>query len=166
MESCRHIKGETKINIRTNRYNGLLGKLSFARLWLAAERRGCKYPDRVSVRAIRGAIQVEENSVDALNRAVPKLLEAILVQNDLAYDDLISLLFTATPDLTAEFPAAAARILPIGEVPLICAAEIDVPGALPRVVRVLVHAEISKPRNELRHVYLDGAEVLRKDLAQ
>lgn len=125
-----------------------------------------KYPDRVRIRAIRGAIQVGEDSARAIHEAVPRLLREILSQNEVANEDLISVLFTSTPDLTADFPAAAARSMSFGDVPLICASEIDVPGALPRVIRVLIHVESSKPRSQIQHVYLDGAEVLRKDLAQ
>lgn len=125
-----------------------------------------KYPRHMSIRAIRGAIQVREDSLAALQTAVPRLLTELFEVNEIAFSDAISILFTATPDLTADFPAAAARSLPIGDLPLICASEIDVEGALPRVVRVLVHVETDKPRSEIRHVYLDGAEVLRKDLAQ
>ena len=125
-----------------------------------------KYPRYMPVRAIRGAIQLPEDSFAALQVAVPKLLAEIFEANGLHFDDGISVLFTVTPDLTVDFPAAAARSLPIGDLPLICAVEMDVPGALQRVVRVLVHAETSKSRSEIRHIYLDGAEVLRKDLAQ
>lgn len=98
--------------------------------------------------------------------AVPRLLTELFKVNELDFEDGVSILFTATSDLKSDFPATAARSLPIGDLPLICAAEIDVPGALPRVVRVLVHVETNKARSEIRHVYLDGAEVLRKDLAQ
>ena len=120
----------------------------------------------MAVRAIRGAIQVRDGSAATLYEAVPKLLSEVFSANDLSFSDGISVLLTATPDLTADFPAAAARSLPVGDLPLICAVEIDVPGALPRVVRVLVHVETSKSRSEIHHVYLDGAETLRKDLAQ
>ena len=118
------------------------------------------------VRGIRGAIQVHEDSPEALQEAVPRLLTELFAANDLAFDDAISILFTSTPDLTSDFPATAARSLPIGDLPLICATEMDVPGALARVIRVLVHVETQKARSEIRHVYLDGAEALRKDLAQ
>ena len=129
-------------------------------------RKFTKYPKHVSIRAIRGAIQVRDNSLEALQVAVPRLLTELFEANEIAFSAGVSILFTATPDLTADFPAAAARSLPIGDLPLICASEIDVEGALPRVARVLVHVETDKARSEIRHVYLDGAEVLRKDLAQ
>ena len=76
------------------------------------------------------------------------------------------MIFTATVDLRSEFPAAAARSVGLGDVPLLCAQELDIPGALPRVVRVLAHAQLEVPRGEVSHVYLRGAEVLRQDLAQ
>jgi chorismate mutase len=79
---------------------------------------------------------------------------------------VVSILFTSTPDLVSDFPAAAARTLPVGEIPLICAAEIQVPGALERIVRVMMYVETTKLRSQMKHVYLDGAEVLRRDLAQ
>lgn len=107
-----------------------------------------------------------EDSIEALSESVPRLLSVIFESNHLDPNDLISILFTSTPDLKADFPAAAARSLPLGDVPLICAAEIDVPGSLPRVVRVLVHAESALSRSQVKHIYLDGAEALRRDLAQ
>ena len=81
-------------------------------------------------------------------------------------DDLISVVFTATADLRAEFPAYAARLAGITDVPLLCATEIDVPGALPRVIRLLAHVETTRTRAEVRHVYLRGAAALRTDLPQ
>lgn len=120
----------------------------------------------MAVRGFRGAIQVAEDSFEALSLSVPKLLSKLFTTNGISSEDLISILFTATPDLTSDFPAAAARSLNLGDVPLICASEIDVRGALPRVVRVLVHAESSLSRAEIQHIYMDGAEALRRDLAQ
>ena len=79
---------------------------------------------------------------------------------------LISILFTCTPDLVSDFPAAAARELGLGDVPLMCATEIAVPGALPRVVRLMAHAELDVDRADVQHVYLHGATALRRDLAQ
>ena len=87
-------------------------------------------------------------------------------RNVLTTDDVISVIFTATPDLTAEFPALAARKLGFNEVPLLCASEIDVPHALPRVVRLMAHIETDRPRSEIQHVYLRGAVALRLDIAQ
>ena len=106
----------------------------------------------MKLRALRGAITVDENDGDA-----------ILEQNELSADDLVSCIFTCTDDLDAEFPAVAARRMGLSAVPLLCAREIHVPGSLPRVIRVLVHcyAEDSVPA---RHVYLRDAVALRKDL--
>ncbi len=89
-----------------------------------------------------------------------------MARNELTTDDVISVLFTATPDLTAEFPALAARKLGFHDVPLICSTEIDVPGALPRVVRLMAHVETDRPRADIQHVYLRGAVALRQDIAQ
>ncbi|MEV4067930.1 chorismate mutase [Nonomuraea dietziae] len=118
------------------------------------------------VRAIRGAIQVEANDRDAIISGTTELVAAVMERNQLTTDDVISVLFTATPDLTAEFPALAARKLGFHEVPLICCTEIGVPGALPRVVRLMAHVETDRPRTEIQHVYLRGATVLRQDIAQ
>lgn len=120
----------------------------------------------MSVRGIRGAVQISENSPEALSREVPALIEAMIELNSLGYDCIISVLFTATPDLNADFPAASARSLPLGDVPLICAQEIGVPGGMPRVVRVLMHVETVQERSEIQHIYLGATRDLRKDLAQ
>jgi chorismate mutase len=121
--------------------------------------------DRV-VRAIRGATQLDADDREHLLTSVEELIRAILEQNDVRSEDLISMILTATPDLRSEFPAVAARALGIGDVPLICAQEIDVEGALPRVIRVMVHVHSERTRAEIRHVYLRGAAALRRDLAQ
>jgi chorismate mutase len=95
-----------------------------------------------------------------------ELVTEVMNRNDLSTDDVISVIFTSTPDLTGEFPALAARKLGFQEVPLLCASEIDVPGAMPRVVRLMMHIETSKPRSAMQHVYLHGAAALRLDIAQ
>jgi chorismate mutase len=120
----------------------------------------------VAVRAIRGAIQVEANERQAVLDGASELVSEVLKRNDIAPEDLISILFTATPDLTAEFPAYAARQLGLTDVPLMCASEIDVPGALPLTLRLLAHVETSRDRSDIRHVYLRGAAALRTDLPQ
>ena len=120
----------------------------------------------VQLRALRGAIQIDEDSVEEITAATIELVQTMLDRNDLAVDDLISIIFTATPDLHSAFPAAAARGLALGHIPLLCAAEIDVEGALPRVIRVMMHATTSKTLAEISHVYLRGAVALRQDLAQ
>lgn len=118
----------------------------------------------MAVRAVRGATQVENNDRDEVLEATAELVQAVLARNELTPADLISVIFTATPDLTAEFPAYAARAIGITDVPFLCATEIDVPGAMPKVVRLLAHVETSRPRDDVRHVYLRGAAALRTDL--
>jgi chorismate mutase len=120
----------------------------------------------MAVRAIRGATRLEVDEAEHMRDRVVELVRAMLDRNGLVVDDLISVVFTATPDLHSDFPAAAARSVGLGDVPLICAQELDVAGALPRVVRVMAHAEMQVTRADVTHVYLRGAEVLRKDLAQ
>ena len=116
------------------------------------------------VRAVRGATQVDADDRQQVLDAVTELLQAVLDKNDLDHDELISVLFTATPDLTSEFPAYAARQMGIVDVPLLCAAEIAVPGAMPRVLRLLAHVDTALARADVRHVYLRGAAALRTDL--
>ncbi|TQS42550.1 chorismate mutase [Cryptosporangium phraense] len=120
----------------------------------------------MAVRALRGAIQIDENSRDAILEGTTELINAVMDRNTITTDDLISVIFTATPDLDAEFPAYAARQLGFTDVPLLCTTEIGVPGAMPRVLRLMAHAEIDRPRSELHHCYLRGAAALRRDLPQ
>lgn len=118
------------------------------------------------IRALRGATQLTADDPEEMTDAVVELMTELLARNGLGTGALVSVIFTSTPDLRAAFPAAAARTLGIGDVPLICAQELDVVGALPRVVRLMAHVELDRPRDEIVHVYLRGAEVLRQDLAQ
>ena len=118
----------------------------------------------MAVRAVRGATQAERNDRDAVIEATAELVRAVLERNEIAPEQLISVVFTATPDLTAEFPAYAARSIGITDVPFLCATEIDVPGAMPRVIRLLAHVDTDAPRAQVRHVYLRGAAALRTDL--
>ena len=120
----------------------------------------------MNVRAIRGAIQVDANTVEEIHAGVKQLLAEIMAANDLSASDVISVIFTATPDLNADFPAAAAREIGFGAVPLICASEINVPGALPGVIRVMLHCNTRAKNDEISHIYLKGAVALRRDLAQ
>lgn len=120
----------------------------------------------MAVRAIRGAVQVDGNERAAILDGTTDLVTEVMTRNGLVPDDVISVVFTTTPDLTAEFPALAARKIGFHDVPLLCASEIAVPGAMPRVVRLLMHVETAKPRSELEHVYLRGAVALRLDIAQ
>lgn len=118
------------------------------------------------IRAIRGAVQIQEDTVDSITAGTHELVLAMLERNGLEHDDLISVIFTATPDLHAAFPAAAARGLGLGHIPLICAAELDIEGAMDRVIRVLMHAHCDLELRSVNHVYLGGAQALRQDLAQ
>ncbi len=117
----------------------------------------------MAVRAIRGATSVSADDAAELRAAVGELLTAMLTENDVAVDDLISILFTATPDLVSTFPATAARQMGLTDVPLMCAQELGVTGAMPRVVRVMMHTESARSRRDIRHPYLRGTDRLRSD---
>jgi chorismate mutase len=120
----------------------------------------------VAVRAVRGAVQVDADERELVLKATTELVTALFEANALAPEDVISMVFTATPDLTSEFPALAARGLGLADTPLLCAAEIAKPGAMPRVVRILAHIETMRSKQDVRHVYLGGAAALRRDIAQ
>jgi chorismate mutase len=115
------------------------------------------------LRALRGATTVPADEASAILEATEELVTAILERNRLAPDDLVSCIFTCTEDLTAEFPAVAARRIGLSRVPLLCAREIPVPGALPRVIRLLMHCYPGEDV-QLQHVYLREAVGLRQDL--
>jgi chorismate mutase len=120
----------------------------------------------MAVRAVRGATQLQrDHSGHMLDRVAEMVIE-VMSCNGLTVDDFISVIFTATSDLVSEFPAYAARQLGFGEVPLICAKELEIAGSMPRVVRMLAHVETNLPRGELTHCYLHGAASLRKDLTR
>jgi chorismate mutase len=120
----------------------------------------------VRLQALRGAITCDEDTADAIQEKTQQLLKELVARNELDHDDLVSVIFTATEDLTAEFPAAAARDLGYGDIPLLCARELSIDGGMPRCIRVLVHCYTERPRDELHHVYLDGARALRDDLPE
>jgi chorismate mutase len=113
--------------------------------------------------ALRGATTVDENASEAILAATEDLMRQIMERNDLAPDAVVSCIFTLTEDLDAEFPAVAARRLGFDRVPLLCAREVPVPGAMPRVIRVLIHYYAGED-HETRHVYLGEARALRSDL--
>jgi len=117
-----------------------------------------------AVRALRGAITVDSDTPEQVTERTCQLLEAMLDANEVDHEDLISILFTTTPDVVSMFPATAARSMGLGDVPLLCASEIDVPGATARCIRVLMHLTTDRPRDQLHHVYLEGARALRDDL--
>ena len=120
----------------------------------------------MAVRAVRGAIQVDANERAAILEGTAELVTEVMGRNQLSPDQVISVIFSATPDLDAEFPALAARKLGFQEVPLLCCSEIPVPGAMPRVVRLMMHVETDMPHGEVHHAYLRGAAALRLDIAQ
>ncbi|MCX7704125.1 MAG: chorismate mutase [Planctomycetota bacterium] len=116
------------------------------------------------IKAIRGAIKVSENTKESISSATIRLLRSIIEANNLEICDIISIFFTMTTDLNADFPARAAREVCGPSVPLLCAQEIEVTGSMPGVIRVLIHAETPLEGTETKHIYLDGAEQLRPDL--
>lgn len=117
-----------------------------------------------AVRALRGATTVDADTPDQIHERVGALVKEMLDRNAVDKDDLISVIFTATDDVTCMFPAAAARAVGLGDVPLLCAREIPVPGSMARCIRVLAHLTTDRARDELHHVYLEGAVTLRDDL--
>ena len=120
----------------------------------------------MKLRAIRGAITCDENTQAEIQEKTRRLMKEVLARNEVDHDELVSIIFTCTEDLTAEFPATAARGIGLGDVPLLCARELSVDHGMPRVVRVLVHCYTDRPRQDLHHVYLDGARALRDDLPE
>ena len=120
----------------------------------------------MAVRAIRGAVQVEANESAAILEGTSELVTEVMSRNQLTPADVISVVFSATTDLNAEFPALAARKLGFQDVPLLCCSEIAVPNAMPRIVRLMMHVETEAPRSAMQHVYLRGAAALRLDIAQ
>ena len=121
---------------------------------------------RATVRALRGATTVERDTAADIVAASAELVREVCARNSVAPADVISIVFTATPDLTSEFPAAGARSLGLSGVPLLCAREIDVRGALRRCIRVLVHVHTDRAPEALEHVYLADARALREDLGR
>ena len=117
-----------------------------------------------AVRALRGATTVDTDTPEQIHERVGALVHEMLDRNDVDKDALISIVFTATDDITSMFPAAAARAIGLGDVPLLCARELAIDGGTPRCIRVLMHLTTERSRSELRHVYLAGAEGLRDDL--
>jgi chorismate mutase len=120
----------------------------------------------MSVRAVRGATQLEGDTREQMLDRVAELVLAVMDANGLSVDDFISVVFTATGDLHAEFPAYAARQLGFGEIPLLCAREMEIEGSMPRVVRLLAHVESGLSKADVTHVYLHGAAALRSDLTR
>lgn len=115
---------------------------------------------------MRGATQLDEDTREHMLERVAEMVVDVMAANGLEVDDFISVIFTATSDLVSEFPAYAARRLGFGEVPLICARELEIAGSMPRVVRMMAHVETDLPRSDITHVYLHGAAALRSDLSR
>lgn len=131
---------------------------------LAPDNRGAG-SDELRIRAIRGATVVSADEPNLLSDAVIRLLVEMTDSNRVSTDDIVSVLFTMTTDLRSEFPARAARGLEgWREIPMLCTIEIDVPGALPKCIRVLMHAYSTRSRDDIRHIYLGDARQLRPDL--
>ena len=118
------------------------------------------------VRAVRGATQLVTDTREQMLDRVAEMVTEVMAVNRLDVDDFISVIFTATSDLVAEFPAYAARQLGFGEIPLLCARELEIEGSMPRVVRMMAHVETELPRADITHVYLHGAAALRTDLTR
>jgi chorismate mutase len=116
------------------------------------------------VRGLRGATTVDEDTVAQVTDRSQELMREIMAANGLVEDDIVSVLFTTTADVTSIFPATAIREIGFGAVPLLCAAEIAVPGSMPLCIRVLLHVHTTRSRDEMHHVYLHGAQGLRDDL--
>ena len=117
-----------------------------------------------ALRALRGATTVDLDDEGHVHERVITLLSEMCARNGVDHDDIVSILFTATDDLHATFPAAGARQMGLGDVPLICARELDIEAGTPRCIRVLMHLTTERSRTDLRHVYLEGAVTLRDDL--
>ncbi|HEY8291862.1 MAG TPA: chorismate mutase [Thermomicrobiales bacterium] len=119
----------------------------------------------MAVRGVRGATTATANTAEEIIEATQELIAALVHFNDLNTDEIASAIWTTTRDLTAEFPAKAARQVGWGDVPQMCAHEMDVPGALAMCIRVTLHINTQKTQREVRHVYLHGATVLRPEYA-
>ena len=115
--------------------------------------------------ALRGATTVEEDTAEQVTSRTQLLLSTMLERNGVSHDDIVSVIFTATDDIHSVFPATAARGIGFGDVPLICARELDIAGSQPMCIRVMMHVEMA-PKAQLHHVYLEGARGLRDDLPE
>jgi chorismate mutase len=119
-----------------------------------------------TLRALRGATTVDEDTAEQIADRVQRLVREMLSRNSVDHEDLVSILFTMTADLTSTFPATVAREIGLGDVPLICAQELSIDGAMPRCIRVMMHLYTERSRSELHHVYLEAARALRDDLPE
>ena len=119
-----------------------------------------------ALRGLRGATTCDEDTPEAIAEAVVELMPQLMARNELSHDDVVSVIFTTSPDLTSAFPATAARSIGFGDIPLLCASEIDVPGSMRRCIRVLMHVTTTRERPRMHHVYLRNAQSLRDDLPE
>ena len=119
----------------------------------------------MAVRGLRGATTVEQNEAAGILRATRELLQELLTANGItSYEEIVSAIFTTTADVNAVFPAEAARAIGMSQVPLLCASEIAVQGAMPRCIRILLHVNTDLPQSAMKHVYLREAKRLRPDM--
>jgi len=118
------------------------------------------------VRALRGATTIDVDTPEHMGERIIALLTEMFRRNDINHRDLISVIFTATSDINSAFPAAAARKFGLGDVPLLCAQELDIVDGTPLCLRVLIHLTTERERSELHHIYLEGAQGLRDDLPE
>lgn len=118
------------------------------------------------MRALRGATTIDVDTAEQIEERIIALLSELFDRNDIHHDDLISIVFTATSDINSVFPAAPARSFGLGDVPLLCAQELDIEGGTPLCLRVLIHLNTERGREELHHIYLEGAQGLRDDLPE
>jgi chorismate mutase len=116
--------------------------------------------------ALRGATTIDADTKEEIERKTQALVREMLERNEILHDDLVSIIFTATDDITAEFPATAARALRLGDVPLLCARELGIKHGMRRTIRVMMHFYGEQSRKELHHVYLEGTRSLRDDLPE
>src|SRR6266545_745416 len=165
------------MSLKRRRVHGAGGAVVTTKGWSAERSAGAEWPavaedpsgDGPYVErlvALRGATTVEGDTREELLQRTGELLTALLRRNGIGHDQLVSIIFTATEDLTSEFPAAAARAIGLGDVPLLCARELSVVDGNPATVRVLIHCYSTRPRSSLRHVYLHRAKHLRDDLPE
>lgn len=120
----------------------------------------------MKLRGLRGATTCDVDTAEEIDVKTKALVAAMLERNEVDHEELVSIIFTATDDLHGQFPATAARTLGLGDVPLLCARELDIVGGKPRTIRVLMHLYTERTRRELHHVYLEGATTLRDDLPE
>lgn len=116
--------------------------------------------------AIRGATTCENNTKDDITVATQQLVSEMIKRNNLDESRIVSILFTATPDLTQEFPATAARSLGLDHVPLMCAQELSIEGSMRKCIRIMMHVDAPMSRSDVHHVFLGNAQALRRDLAE